>query len=104
MAPGRLILIAIVAVCVLELLRSRRAGLLRISLIASGPADLIEGFVRYLHWEFEVRGGFLTEIAVTLEANGADCAAVARILERDGLVVREQPETTERPFLLFRIS
>lgn len=96
----RLILAAIAAFCVLDLLRSAGTGCLRILLIASGATDCLEGIVRYLHWEFGVRGGYLTEIAVTLEPARGECLAVTRLLERDGLVTAE---TQEEPSLVFRI-
>lgn len=99
MAQDRLILSVVIGLCVLDLIRSRPAGVLNLHLVAGSPTDCVEGIVRYLHWEFGVRGGLLTEIAVTTEAAGDECLAVKRILERDGLLV----SVVEEPSLMLRM-
>lgn len=105
MAREKLVLVAVMVACILELVRCRsafcgRSAALRVLLVPGGSPYAVEGVVRYLHWEFGVRNGLALEIAVAAGDAGRECLAVKELLERDGLVV---PEVSGEPCLVFRI-
>ena len=100
MTRERLVLLLVIAACIFDLVRCRRAVVLRVLLVAGESSSRMEGFVRHLHWEYGLRNGFLPEIAVSWEGAGSDCLAVREILERDGLVV---PENSGEPCLVFHV-
>ncbi len=105
MAPQRLVLLAIMVICVLDLWKSRRAahlypGSLRVVLVADGQTQEVEGFVRYLYWEISVRNRRAVDISVSTDDPGGECARVAKILESDGLV---SSGSSSEDGLVFRI-
>ena len=90
----RLILLAVIVACIVDLERSwcdthLPNGPFRVLLVTDGPSHEVEGFVRYLYWEFSVRNRLSTEIAVEIRNPAGECMEVRRLLVADGFVVDE---------------
>lgn len=90
----RLILLAVIVACIVDLARSWRgahfrSGPFRVLLVTNGPSYEVEGFVRYLYWEFSVRNRLSAEIAVEIRNPAGECMEVRRLLVADGFAVNE---------------
>jgi len=106
MTCERLILLAIIVACVLEIqsmrgIARRSPGPVAILLVADGASHEVEGFVRYLYWEFTVRNRLAAEIALEIRDRGGECAQVAAHLLADGFVVEK---VSTEPALVFLIQ
>lgn len=103
----RLLLLAVIAACVYDLLRTRQIARLypeplTILVAANDASYSIDGFVRYLQWEFGVANRLLAEIAIEIdEDQGGECARVAKLLLADGVTVEH---TSAEPALVFFIQ
>lgn len=105
MAWERLVLLAVVVACVLELERIWRterpcSAPISILLVADGASHEVEGLVRYLYWEFTVRNRLYAEIAVETGDRSGECAQVAAHLLADGFLVER---VSTGPSLVFLI-
>lgn len=106
MTLQRLVLLAIMVACILDLERSRRFARvfpdpLRILVVAAGASHEVEGFVRYLYWEFTMRNRYLAEIALEITDQDGESEQIARRLLADGYLVEGVPTA---PTLVFRMQ
>lgn len=94
MALERLILIAVIATCILEIDRARRAAhrspsSIVVLVVSDGASHEIEGFIRYLYWEFAVRNSLHAEIALEMRNQNEESAQIADYLLSDGFLVEK---------------
>ena len=105
MAWERFILTAVIAACILEIDRARRAhGSPRsivVLVVSDGASHEIEGFIRYLYWEFAVRNNLQAEIALEMRNQSEECAQIADYLLSDGFLVEK---ASAAPTWVFRVD